>query len=90
VLVAAVSASNNHVCVMCPTVATVRDVRVPVADVGASSNRTCGTCPAVATGEARPLVLEHHCIDRAAVAGHLPIATEGYGLLLQRRIILVN
>jgi hypothetical protein len=33
---------------MCPTVETVRDIRMSVADVGASSNRACALCPTVA------------------------------------------
>jgi hypothetical protein len=88
--VAAVDASSNRACAMCPTVATVRDVRVPVADVDASSNCACATCPTVATGEARPLVLGHHSSDRTAASDCLPVATEGYGQLLQRRIIVIN
>jgi hypothetical protein len=74
---------------MCPTVAIVCDVRVPVANVGASSNHAYATCPIVATGEARLLLLGHHSSDRTAVAGRLPVATEGYRPLLQRRIVLV-
>jgi hypothetical protein len=74
---------------MCPTVATVHDVRGPVADVGASSNRVCATCPIVATGEVRPLLLGHHSSDGTVAVGRLPIATEGYGPLLQRCIVVV-
>jgi hypothetical protein len=68
----------------------VRDVRVSIADVGASSNRTCATCPTVATGEARLLLLGHHSSDGIVAAGRLSIATEGYGPLLQRRIVVVK
>jgi hypothetical protein len=85
-----VDASSNHVCATCLTVATVCDVRVPITDVGASSNRTCATCPTVAMGEVRPLLLGHHSSDGTAAAGHLPVATKGYGPLLQRRIVVVN
>jgi hypothetical protein len=63
---------------MCPTVATVCDVRVPVANVGASSNRAYATCPIVAIGEARLLLLGHHSSDRTAATGRLPVATEAY------------
>jgi hypothetical protein len=65
---------------MCPTVAMVRDVRVPIAEVGASSNRACATCPTVVMGEARPLLLGHHSSDETAAVGYLPVATEDYGL----------
>jgi hypothetical protein len=37
VSVAAVDASSNLACAICPTITTIRDVRVPVADVGASN-----------------------------------------------------
>jgi hypothetical protein len=43
----------------------------------------------VAMGKARPLLLGHRNSDGTAAAGHLPIATEGYGPLLQRRIVVV-
>jgi hypothetical protein len=62
---------------------------VLIADVNASSNRACATCPIVATGESRPLLLGHHSTDGIVVVGHLPVATEGYGPLLQRHIVVV-
>jgi hypothetical protein len=89
VLVAIASASSNRTCATWPTVAMVHDVRVPVVDVGTRSNHVCATCPTVATGEARLLLLGHHSSDGIAAAGHLPIATEDYGPLLQRRIVVV-
>jgi hypothetical protein len=67
----------------------VHDVRVPIVDVGASRNRACATYPTVAMGKLRLLLLGHHNSDRTVVVGHLPIATEGYGLLLQRHIVVV-
>jgi hypothetical protein len=67
----------------------VHDVRVPVANVGSSSNPACATCPIVATAEARSLLLGHHSSDGTAAVGYLPVATEDYGLLLQRRIVVV-
>jgi hypothetical protein len=88
--VAVVGASSNRVCVTCPTVATVYDVSVPVTDVGASSNRACATCPTVATDEARLLLLGHHNSDGIATVGRLPVTTEGYRPLLQRRIVVVE
>jgi hypothetical protein len=73
--------------------------------VGASSNRACATCVATAnglpmlsrrycgvpveTGEAHPSLLEHRSSDGIVAAGRLPIATEGYGSLIQRRIVVV-
>jgi hypothetical protein len=74
---------------MCLMVATVRDVKVPITDVGASSNRACAMYPTVAMGAAHALLLRHHSSDGIAMVGHLPIATEGYGQLLQRRIVVV-
>jgi hypothetical protein len=73
-----------------PTVAMVHDVRVSVADVGARSNQVCATCPIVAMDEVRPLLLGHHISDGIAATSHLPVAKEGYGLLLQRLIVVVN
>jgi hypothetical protein len=67
---------------MCPTVAIVRGVRVPVTDVIASSNHACATCPTIAMGEVHPLLLGHHSSDGIAAAGRLPVATEGYRPLL--------
>jgi hypothetical protein len=46
--------------------------------MGARSNHACATCPTVATGEAHPLLLEHHSSDRTAAVSHLPVATEAY------------
>jgi hypothetical protein len=86
--VAAMGASSNCICATCPTVARVRDVRVPVADVSASSNRACATCSIVVMGKARPLLLGHHSSDGTVAASRLPFATEGYGPLLQRRIVV--
>jgi hypothetical protein len=57
--------------------------------MGASSNRACAMCPTVAMGEARPLLLGHHSSDETAAVDHLPVATEGYGPFLQRRIVVV-
>jgi hypothetical protein len=74
---------------MCSTVAMVCDVRVPIADVGVSSNRACATCPTVVTGEACLLLLGHYSSDGTAVAGHLPIATEGYRPLLKGCIVVL-
>jgi hypothetical protein len=62
---------------------------VAVAAVGASSNRVCGMCPTVATGEAHPLLLEHHSSDGTAAADRLHVDTEGYGPLVQRHIVVV-
>jgi hypothetical protein len=87
--IVAVGASSNHACATYPIVATVHDVRAPIADVGASSNRACATCYTVAMSKMRPLLLGHHSSDGIAEAGHLPIAIEGYRLLLQRHIIVV-
>jgi hypothetical protein len=84
-----VDASSNHAYVTCPTVATVRDVRVSIADVGANSNRTCATCPTVVTGEIRPLLLRHYNSDGTTATDLLPVTTEGYGSLLQRHIVVV-
>jgi hypothetical protein len=78
VFVAAVGSSSNHACAMCPIVATVRDVRVPVADVGGSNNRVSVMCPRVAMGETHPLLLGHHSSDGTVAAGRLPITTETY------------
>jgi hypothetical protein len=89
VSIAAVGARSNCMCATCPTIATVRDVRVPAADVGASSNCTYATCPTLATDEARPLLLGHHSSDGTIAAGRLPIATEGYEPLLRRHIVVV-
>jgi hypothetical protein len=87
--IAAVDASNCA-CATCPTVAMVRDVRMPVADVGASSNRACATCPTVETDEVRPLLLGYHISDGTAAVGRLPVATKGYGPLLQRHIVVLQ
>jgi hypothetical protein len=46
--------------------------------------------PPVATDEACPLLLEHHSSDGTAAAGRLTVATEGYGPLVQRRIVVVS
>jgi hypothetical protein len=73
-----------------PTIAMNGDVRVPVAGVGASSNHACATCHIVAMGEARLSLLGHHSSDGTAAAGHLPVATESYGLLLRRNILVVQ
>jgi hypothetical protein len=62
---------------------------VPINDVGASSNRACTMCPTVEMGEVCPLLLGHHSSDGTAAAGHFPVAIEGYGPFLQRRIIVV-
>jgi hypothetical protein len=35
-------------------------------------------------------LLEHHCSYGTAVAGHFPVATEGYGPLVQMRTIVVH
>jgi hypothetical protein len=67
----------------------VRDVRVSIADVSASSNHACATCPTVETGEARSLLLGRHSSDGTTAMGRLPVATEGYGPLLQRCIVVV-
>jgi hypothetical protein len=40
-------------------------------------------------GEARLSLLEHHHSDGTAMAGHLPVPTEGYGPLVQRLIVVV-
>jgi hypothetical protein len=85
-----VGASSNCACAKCQIVATVHDVRVPIADVGASSNCACATCPIVATDEAHPLLLGQHHSDGTAAAGHLLVTTEGYRPLLQRCIVLVR
>jgi hypothetical protein len=77
--VVAMGANSNHACATCPTVATIQDVRVPVADVGASYNHT----------EARPLLLGHHSNDGTTATCHLTVATEGCRPLLQRHIIVV-
>jgi uncharacterized protein (DUF2126 family) len=58
--------------------------------MGASSNHACATCPTVATGEARPSLLGHHSSDRIATTSCLPVVIEGYGLLVQRRIVVVR
>jgi hypothetical protein len=87
--IASLGASSSRACGTCPTVPTVHDVGVLIANVGASSNRTCATCPTVAMGEVRPLLLGHHSSDGTAMVGHLPVATECYGPLLQRRIVVV-
>jgi hypothetical protein len=88
--VTAVGASSNCACDTCPTVATVLDVRVPATDLGASSNRSCTMCPTVATGEECPLLLGHHSSDETATVGRLPVTTESYRPLLQRRIVVVG
>jgi hypothetical protein len=62
---------------------------VLVTIVGACSNFVCATCPAIATGEARPLLLEHHNSDGTTATGHLPVAIEGYGPLVHRCIVVV-
>jgi hypothetical protein len=64
-------------------------VRVPIANVGASSNHVCATCPTIVMGEARSFLLGHHSSDETIAAGHLPIAIECYGPLLQRHIVVV-
>jgi hypothetical protein len=46
--------------------------------------------PTVAMGEVRPLLLGHHSSDRTAAADRLPVTTEGYRPLLQRRIGVVS
>jgi hypothetical protein len=43
----------------------------------------------VATGKARPSLLGHHSSDEIVVVGYLPIATDGCGPLVQRRIVVV-
>jgi hypothetical protein len=83
------SARSNHACATCPIVATVHDVSVPITNVGASNNCACATCSTVAMGEAHPLLLGHNNSDGTAVAGHLPIATEGCRSLQQRHIVVV-
>jgi hypothetical protein len=57
--------------------------------VGASSNHVCAMCPTVEMGEARPFLLGYHSRDRTTVVSHLPVATEGYRLLVYRHIVLV-
>jgi hypothetical protein len=55
----------------------------------ASSNRAYATCPTVATGEARPLLLEHHSSDGTTATDHFSVAIEGYRPLVQRCIVIV-
>jgi hypothetical protein len=62
------------------------NVRVAVAVVDASSNHACAMCPTVVTGETRPLLLEHHRSDGTAATAR----TEGYRILVQRRITVVT
>jgi hypothetical protein len=62
---------------------------VPIAAVSASSNRACVTCPTVVTGETCSFLLERHSSDGTSVAGYLLVATEDYGMLVQRRIVVV-
>jgi hypothetical protein len=42
------------------------------------------------TGEARPSLLGHHSSNGTAAADHLPVPTEGYELLVKRRIVVVR
>jgi hypothetical protein len=60
-----------------------------MSNVGASSNRACATCLTVVIGKARPLLLGHHSSDRTTLTSHLPIGTEGYEPLIQKRIVVV-
>jgi hypothetical protein len=57
--------------------------------MSASSNCACTSCPTVATGKARPSLLGHHSSDGTAAMGQFLIAIEGYGPLVQRRIVVV-
>jgi hypothetical protein len=56
----------------------------------ASGNRACFTCPTVGMGKARVLLLAHHSSDGTAITGRLLVAIEGYGPLVQKRIIVVK
>jgi hypothetical protein len=87
--VAAVDANSNCVYVTCPIVATVCNVRVLIADMGASNNDTCAMCPTLTMGEERPLLLGHYSSDGTVVMSYLPIATDNYRSLLQRRTVVV-
>jgi hypothetical protein len=58
--------------------------------VDANNNRACATCPIVSMGKPRPSLLGHHSTDGIAAVGCLPVATEGYGPLVHRRIVVVN
>jgi hypothetical protein len=85
-----VGASSNRVCVTCPIVAMVRDVRVLIADVGAGRNRTCAMCPIVTTDEARPLLLGHHSSNGTAPMNHLPLLHRVTNCCYRDNIVIVG
>jgi hypothetical protein len=64
-------------------------LRLSVAVVGTSSNYVCTTCSTVAMGKAHPSLLGHHNSNGTTIMSQLPVAIEGYGPLLQRRIVVV-
>jgi hypothetical protein len=88
--IAVVGASSNRVCVTCPIVAMVRDVRVLIADVGAGRNRTCAMCPIVTTDEACPLLLGHHSSNGTAPMSHLPLLHRVTNCCYRDNIVIVG
>jgi hypothetical protein len=58
--------------------------------VAAINSRACVTCLTVAMSEARLSLLGHHSSDGIEAVGHLPVAIESYGPLVQMRIVVVS